>query len=68
MHGIVEFSKFKQGICNVPYKLQINETICQGSQFPLIIIVFKLERDPKYRSHAYFEPVPHTLHTTRLLI
>ena len=60
MHGNGEFCKIMRRICNISIEA-VN--ICNILPRPAVyngLILVKLKRDLKYKSHAYFEPVrPH---------
>ena len=61
MHGKGEFAKIKGSICNVPIE---TSNICKMLPRPADsnkLILVKLKRDLKYRSHAIFEPVRPTV-------
>ena len=63
MHGKGQFSKIKGIICNIPIEVaNVYNTLPRPSVSNGLMVV-KLTRDHKYRSHAYFEAVrPHVIY------
>ena len=57
MHGKDEFCKINGSICSIPIEAA---NICNILPRPAVsigLIMVKLKRDLKYRSHVYFEPI-----------
>ena len=68
MHGEAEFSKSKRSISNIPIDAENISNLFPKAAFSNRVIIVKLKRELKYRSHLYFGSVCPNIMNKRLLI